>query len=237
MRRVGHLVRSNSRLDAATKTLLGIQPRAAKAKVLPCPPEPPRLWFVRALHERGATPVHELAFTDHSFSSKRPAGAVRLELFVDLIPPDAPVPAQPGAGHASRAWYLRSYTRSPIKLIPPIARVPMRVVYWGRWADTMGEVGPMSAPAAGWVEGGPHGCLPGSVGLNLPGRTPFPILEVDEATPAAALPDEREESYRVAVLELRYGTMGGRDVAGELPAPVARRPSRQLEGPAVEAAA
>ncbi len=32
----------------------------------------------------------------------------------------------------------------------------MRVVYWARWADATGEVGPMSAAAAGWVEGGSH---------------------------------------------------------------------------------
>jgi hypothetical protein len=35
-----------------------------------------------------------------------------------------------------------------------MARVPMRVVYWGRWADSVGNVGPFSATAAAWIEAG-----------------------------------------------------------------------------------
>jgi hypothetical protein len=50
--------------------------------------------------------------------------------------------------------YLRSYTRSPIRLTPPMAKVPMRIVYWARWADSTGNVGPFSATAAAWIEGG-----------------------------------------------------------------------------------
>ena len=51
MRRLGHLVRSNLRIDAATKITLGIEPCAEKPKMLPCPQEPPRLRFVRASRE------------------------------------------------------------------------------------------------------------------------------------------------------------------------------------------
>ena len=110
---------------------------------------------MRALHEGGgATPVHELAFHAMDHTKARPAGAVRLELFVDLVPPEEPIPAHPGANLASRPWYLRSYTRSPIRLVPPLARMPMQVVYWGRWADSAGSVGPFSATAVAWIEGG-----------------------------------------------------------------------------------
>src|SRR5881394_3941945 len=45
MRRLGHLVRSNLRLDAATRMMLGISPRAEKPKILTVPNEPPRLRF------------------------------------------------------------------------------------------------------------------------------------------------------------------------------------------------
>ena len=101
--------------------------------------------------------MHELSFFDFTTrSTRKPEGAVRLELFVDLVLTDEPIPARPGANHGGRPWYLRSYTRSPIVLAPPMASVPMRVVYWGRWADSVGNVGPFSATAVGWIEGGSH---------------------------------------------------------------------------------
>src|SRR5687767_1988470 len=51
IRRLRHIVRLNKKIDAASKTLLGIRERTAKPKMLSCPQEPPRLRFVRALHE------------------------------------------------------------------------------------------------------------------------------------------------------------------------------------------
>lgn len=189
---------------------------------------------MRALHECGATPVHELEFRAHDASSgARPAGAVRLELFVDLIPPDEPIPAHPGANYGSRPWYLRSYTRSPIKLAPPMARVPMRVVYWGRWADSMGNVGPLSATAVGWIEGGSHWGLPGGAamafgGLGGLGARPTPMLDVATATG----PAHREPTYRVAVLEVQYESLNPR----VLPAPAATHALPAPEKQAEEAA-
>src|SRR5688500_14990871 len=50
-------------------------------------------------------------------------------------------------------WYLRSYTRSPIKVEYPKSERPMRVVYWGRWANATGETGPFSSPLAASFEG------------------------------------------------------------------------------------
>ena len=122
--------------------------------------------------------MHELTFASLDGKSK-PPGAMRLELFVDLIPPDEEIPAYPGANHAGRPWYLRSYTRSPIKLTPPMARVPMCVVYWGRWADSTGNVGPFSATAVAWIEGGTHALLPGGTGFTRTafGAASVPILE------------------------------------------------------------
>jgi hypothetical protein len=234
IRRLGHVVRSSLRLDAATKLALGIEARAEKAKIQPCPQEPPRLRFVRALHEgNGATPVHELDFRAFDLKAAKPKGAVRLELFVDLVPPEEPIPAGPGANHGSRPWYLRSYTRSPIKLTPPIARVPMRVVYWGRWADSLGNVGPFGATAVAWIEGGSHHALPGGPGIALGFRKPVPVID---AVPTAG-PDERDESYRVAVLEMRYESMSGREFAAALPAAPEWNPARRLEGPPPEGSA
>lgn len=198
IRRFAHLIRANPNLDEATKFCLHIRPRTEKPKALRCPKEAPELRFVRAHHEgSGAAPMHELSFYANDGSSK-PAGAVRVELFVDLIPPDEPVPAHPGATSNSRPWYLRSYTRSPIKLNPPMANVPMRVVYWARWADSVGNVGPFSKTAVGWIEGGTHHLMfPG----NLPGKPRAEVMRIEAAAPPA-----REERYRVALLEVQYQT-------------------------------
>lgn len=156
MRRIANLIRANPAVTTAMKITIGMRERAERSRGKTCPQEPPRLTFARALHgSHSATPMHELRFSAlHEFNNAKPDGAVRLELFVDLIPPDAPIPNHPGDNHGGRAWYLRSYTRSPIVLAPPLARVPMRVIYWARWADSTGNVGPFCAAAAGWVEGG-----------------------------------------------------------------------------------
>jgi hypothetical protein len=186
------------------------------------------LRFERALHEGGgATPMHELSCKAINFSKAKPEGAVRLELFVDLVPPDEPIPAHPGANHAGRPWYLRSYTRSPIVLQPPMARVPMRVVYWGRWADSTGEVGPFSATAVAWIEGGSHQLLPGGTGLelgSLSGRKPVKLIE-DASAPG---PADRDVTYRVAVMEVQVQSMQPTLTA------TPQREARQLEGPANE---
>jgi len=235
VRRLAHVIRANPKIDTVSKVLLNLRERPAKAKQQVCPPEPPRLKFVRALHESGAMPMHELEFRElDAYSSKKPAGAVRLELFIDLIPPDEPIPAHPGANHAGRPWYLRSFTRSPIVLAPPMTRVPMRIVYWGRWADSTGNVGPFSATAVGWIEGGSAHYLPGGIGASVPGMRKLAPMLQDAAEPAG-----RGETVRVLVLEAQYQSYQQTivDAAPQLPAPTEREPRRQLEGPVASEAA
>lgn len=214
IRRLANAIRGNPKINATAKFDLGLRVRSAKAKQLPCPQEPPRLQFVRALHEGGgATPVHELSFSAMERSHSKPAGAVRLELFVDLVPPEENIPAHPAANLGSRPWYLRSYTRSPIRLVPPMARVPMRVVYWARWADSSGAVGPFSATATAWIEGGSHHLALPALGSTKPIR----LIE-DAAAPAG-----RSETYRVAVLQVQYESLAPQVVdPPRLPGPAAR---------------
>ena len=227
IRRLRHVVKLNNKIDAATKILLGIRERTGAPKVMSVPQEPPRLRFVRALHESGASPMHELSFHAFGYTKGRPDGAARLELFVDLIPPEEPIPLHPGANRGGRPWYLRSYTRSPIVLAPPMPRVPMRILYWGRWADSTGATGPFSATCAGWIEGGSHQHLPGAVPMQFGlDRKPTPLLD------ERALP-QREEKYSVAVLEVHCQSFMPTLIASPEP----RDEPRQLEGPAVEEAA
>jgi hypothetical protein len=225
VRRLASVIRVNDGISAASKMSLGMRERPAKVKQQPVPAEPPRLRFVRALHESGATPLHELEFGElHKFQrSGRPDGAVRLELFVDLIPPEEAIPGHPGANHSGRPWYLRSFTRSPIVLAPPMTRVPMRVVYWGRWADSSGNVGPFSATAVAWIEGGSSHSLPGGIGMVVPGaRQPAALLE--EANP----PGRRAQTISVLVMEAQYQSFHPQQVPQAAP---------QLQGPAMEEAA
>jgi hypothetical protein len=189
--------------------------------MIPCPQEPPLLTFVRALHEgRSAAPMHELSFKSLDWKKAKPEGAVRLELFVDLVAPDEPIPAHPGTNYGGRPWYWRSYTRSPIVIVPPIARVPMRVLYWGRWADSTGETGPFCNTCVGWIEGGSHAWLPGGVKPvigDLGAKQPAKMIE--------QFTDNREVTIRVAVMEVQRQAM--------MPSTVVEG-TKQLEGPAGE---
>jgi hypothetical protein len=228
VRKMAAVIRVNEGIDAASKVELGLRERPAKVKQQPVPAEPPRLRFVRALHEgNGAVPMHELEFGElHKHRNGRPEGAVRLELFVDLILPEEAVPGHPGANHGGRPWYLRSFTRSPILLAPPMTRVPMRVIYWGRWADSSGDVGPFSATAVAWIEGGSSHLMSIDTGGLLGGRKAAPLLE-DANAPAG-----REQAISVLVLEAQYQSFHPQ----QLPAMPARE-ARRLEGSAVEEAA
>lgn len=97
------LVRMNESVDAGVRAELGIVTRPKRLKSRACPKEPPVLVFVRALHEgRGAYPMHELSFYAANWNRARPEGAVRLELFIDLVPPDERIPAHPGANQSGR---------------------------------------------------------------------------------------------------------------------------------------
>ncbi len=239
--RLMNIIRISESVRPEDRVTAGIKERPERLRSRECPQEAPDLEFVRALHQSGATPMHELRFRARAaYTSAKPAGATRVELFVDLVPPNEPIPARPGANHGGRPWYLRSYTRSPIVLAPPMARVPMRVVYWARWADSVGNVGPFSATAAAWIEGGSQSWLPGSARVAMPGalevKNPMPILQ--DATTTG--PAGREQAYIVAVLEAQFQSLNPQQieaqfVAAALPAPTERE-TRQIEGPASEAA-
>lgn len=241
IRRLANVARATKSLDPMAKFELGLRERPRHVRPTACPDEAPRLRFLRALHEGGCTPRHELSFTDREMRKSRPEGAVRLELFVDLVPPEEEIPQSPWACAAAggRPWYLRSYTKSPIVVEPPMARVPMRVVYWGRWAGAQGDVGPFSATAAGWIEGGSAMHLPGGVGYALGGRK---AVELIDGVRTAAQPEgeARGRTYVVAVMEAQLRSMAPRQLVA-LPGAGAgageEREMLQIEGATAEASA
>ncbi len=89
-------------------------------------------------------------------SSAKPHGAVRMELFVELVPVGEPIPSHPGQRSGGRLWYLRSFTTSRFEVAFPVMDdgTPMLVCYWGRWADSSGEYGPFSETCVARAEGG-----------------------------------------------------------------------------------
>ncbi len=228
IRRLAHMIRANPKIDAAAKIVIRIKDRAPRSRKALCPLDPPKLRFVRALHEaNGASPRHELRFkASDQWNKAKPDGAVRLELFVDLIPPDAPIPNNPGATPTGRPWYLRSFTKSPIVIEPPMARVPMRVVYWARWADSTGNVSQFSATAVGWIEGGNvsnRGIAFGNLGKGV-----RPLVEVDAPK---QLMDE--STYSIAVMEAHYLTVNTSAMREENPKleVTVIKETKQIEGP------
>ncbi|MGI9013237.1 MAG: hypothetical protein ACR2GY_03205 [Phycisphaerales bacterium] len=168
VREVANMIRGNVHVEARHKQVLRINERRKRLKKRTCPQRPPLLRFVGSgdgvSYEAGVgngSGVHVLEMwdvdpTNDMWRKSKPDGAVRLELFVDLVPVGQPVPGSPldrlraGRGFP---WYLRSFTKSPMEVVYPIPSQPMLVVYWGRWADSAGEVSMWSATCVARIEG------------------------------------------------------------------------------------
>jgi len=164
-----------------------------RAKRLECPQIAPILKFLGSTDPSGTSTQggrHILEFRNDfdRASTARPHGAARLELFVDLVRIDEPIPAHPGQRSGGRLWYLRSYTTNRFEVEFPRMfdgdrPVPMLVVYWGRWADSSGGVGPFSKTCVAQVENTPYG-LPhgGARGPKLLGgrRNPVHAMQVTQ---------------------------------------------------------
>jgi hypothetical protein len=159
VRRYANVIRANPEIGALDKRAIGVRVRPTRLQKRACPMTRPLLSFVGSGYQRDATggsrPVHLLRFVDQLGSGTRakPPGAARLELFVELVPPGEPIPTHPCERSGGRAWYLRSFTKSPMKVHYPMPPTPMLVVYWGRWADATGAIGPWSPTAVARVEG------------------------------------------------------------------------------------
>ena len=160
IRATGRIVRACESLDDFDRLELNLSARPERLNPRKCPQIAPVLKFVGATHgmNHGAAPRHILEYrNDFDLGDKaRPHGATRLELFVELVPVGAPVPAHPGQLSGGRLWYMRSYSTSRFETEFPVMSdgTPMLVVYWGRWADSRGGFGPFSQTCVARVEGG-----------------------------------------------------------------------------------
>ena len=159
-----NLIRADHSISRGDKINLNITERPRKLKRRQCPKTPPVLRYLYGIDAKGSTPGrHVLEFAELNASgSGKPMHAARLELFVELVPVGAPddsggLPRHPcdiDCGGSGRPWYLRSFRKSPIEVEFPVPMSgPMLVVYWGRWADAKGDVGPFSETCIARVEG------------------------------------------------------------------------------------
>ena len=147
VRQYGAMIRSNPEIERGAKVAAGVRERPGRLHRRSCPKVGPYLRFLGS--ESGA---HLLEFRDQfgAGSRAKPRGASRVELLVELVEPGAALPDRPGA----RPWYLRSFSSSPMRVEYPQPESPRMVVYWGRWADATGQVGPWSKRVAARVEWG-----------------------------------------------------------------------------------
>ena len=158
IRKYGNRIRIDESVNRVDKMLIGLIERPQTLRKGKCPKTPPYLRYTGSRYGKGATgKMHLLRFKDEftSTSKAKPAGAARLELFIELLAEDERIPNHPGELSGGRPWYLRSFTRSPIEVEFPMPDRPMRVVYWARWAGAKGDVGPFSKTCIAEVEGWP----------------------------------------------------------------------------------
>jgi len=212
VRLVANMVRSSPYVEPHLKALLRLKVQPKRKRPRTCPKRPPVLEFLgsgdgvaQEAGTGGGSGMHVLRFWDHQppvigqrLDRKRkskPEGAVRLELFVDLVPPGEPVPQSPfdrvreGRGFP---WYLRSFTKNPIEVQFPIPAQPMLVVYWGRWADSSGETSAFLktcvARIEGWTQHAPATALPERAPAVVVEHLSRPVRQIDAKCLILGLP-------------------------------------------------
>lgn len=155
IRDAANRIRANRKISAADKWMIGIKDRPTRLRPRTCPQTQPTMRLMSTAPgspmARG-TLVIEFGDRWEKLGRGRPKGAARLEYFAILVPPGTPIPDAPKKRNGLTLGYERAYTRSPIKVKPPVSDAPMQVVCFGRWAGNVGEPGPFSKPLlAGFV--------------------------------------------------------------------------------------
>ncbi len=170
IRAAARILRADESLTDDDRISLNLRQRPQRLQQRECPQVAPILKFrgstspgagVRGVvgGEGGGRHILEFMNDFDRASGAKPHGAARLELFVELVPPEMAaegrVPAHPAQLSGGRLWYLRSFTTRRFEVEFPVMEdgTPMLVVYWGRWADAKGGVGPFSRPCAAQIEG------------------------------------------------------------------------------------
>ncbi|MGH7292557.1 MAG: hypothetical protein ACREJT_15165, partial [Myxococcota bacterium] len=118
-----NLIRADGSISRGDKISLRIVERPKQLGKRQCPISPPVLRYLYGIDANGSKPgVHALEFRELNTqgTSMKPAGAARLDLYFDLVPPGEPIPKRP----AERGWpkFLRSFTNTPLEVEFPVCR-------------------------------------------------------------------------------------------------------------------
>lgn len=206
VRKFGNLIRLNDQISAADKIRVGIHEKAKRSRNARKIVTAPYLRFLRTTgDDRSCEPMHILEFREdlNAGGRARPDGAVRIELFFEMVHPDAPIPNHP-AEISGWPKYLGSYTRSPMRVAFPIPDQPMRVVYWAQWADAQGNVGPLCRAVKARVEGYENGGMALPRGNGSKQRQKIAITSAMKALPHAG---PKIEAVSVGVARLLPAAM------------------------------
>jgi len=134
-RRVAMFIKYNPAIDDDLKGPLGLHLDDPALSRLGSPQSAPTLYIVESAMLR-----HKLRYADRETPSRaaKPAGAQRLELFVEIT-------AGKPTGDPRNARYLRSYSKQPFWVIHDEQDGSRFATYYGRWATNTGAFGPWSA--------------------------------------------------------------------------------------------
>lgn len=155
VRKYANIIRADKDISTCDKLLINIRERSTKPKRRNCPSDPPVLIY------EGATKAghHKMRYCQDlgTGSKQKPVGAERVEIAVEFVRVGEKTPKYPES-LTGRPWIVRSFSSSPFIVDwPDPSKVgfteAVRVFYWGRWADKVGEVSAWSKPCvAGIVE-------------------------------------------------------------------------------------
>ncbi len=147
------VIAADDRISAGDKIILHIKERSTKPKRRKCPKNPPVLIF------EGSTTsgLHKLRYCEDlgTGSKQKPVGAERVEIAVEFVRVGEKTPKFPES-LTGRPWILRSFSSSPFEVdCPDPGSVgiteAVQAVYWGRWADAVGEVSAWSRSCKGMM--------------------------------------------------------------------------------------
>lgn len=194
-------------LTSVDRLMLNLHERPGRLKRRACPNIAPVLKYVGSTsppdshcHGRYSGGRHRLEYGNDfdRASGAKPHGVARMELFVELVPVGDPVPTHPGQLSGGRLWYLRSFTNSRFEVDFPVLAdgTPMLVVYWGRWADACGGVGPFSRTCVARVEGGSNMALPQGTRVQRV-ETKYVVVQARYALPEPLETNEELDAVRM----------------------------------------
>jgi hypothetical protein len=100
VRKFGNIIRASSEISAIDKMVIRVKERPTRLERRECPKTPPQLMFVGTVGECSTDGARHILHFREKFGAgtrAKPAGAARIELFVELIDPEVKVaPKHPG---------------------------------------------------------------------------------------------------------------------------------------------